>query len=150
MVSTEWERAVRLKNRFGETPADLLTPAVEELEPEVAAAADKSDAAKGSSPAAQEERRRLAEEAAERAVQSQRGAARLRQLSDMAAAAEVKRAAMERRTFDPKGLVRLAVVGGVAFAAAYSVMWSQVWGRWAFSPIVGFAVGIIGMNIITG
>ena len=43
-----------------------------------------------------------------------------------------------------------AVVGGVAFAAAYSVLWSQVWGRWAFSPIVGFAVGTIGMNIITG
>jgi hypothetical protein len=45
VVGSEWKRAVLLKNRFGETPADLLTPVVEEMQAEVAAAADKSDAA---------------------------------------------------------------------------------------------------------
>ena len=149
VVGSEWERAVLLKNRFGETPADLLTPVVEELDPSVAAVADKVDALKGSSPAAQEERRRLAKESSERAEQSQRGAARLRQLTDMACAAAEKQTEMEKRTFDPKGLVRLIVIFTAAFSAGYLVIWTEMWGRWVFSLIVGVFVANVGMSIIT-
>jgi hypothetical protein len=59
----EWRRAVSMKNRFGETPADQLTAVVEEMEDTVAAAADRPEAAaagKGTSPAAEELRARLA------------------------------------------------------------------------------------------
>jgi putative flippase GtrA len=66
----------------------------------------------------------------------------------MAAAAEEKTEEMNKRTFDPKGLVRLAVVGSAATAAAYFVLWTQVWGRWAFSPIVACVVGALGMSFL--
>jgi hypothetical protein len=88
--------------------------------------------------------------AGERAERSRRGAERIRSLTTLAAAAAREEEALERRTFDPRGLGRLAagVLGG-SFGA-YAVMWSGVWGRWVWSPMVGLAIGMLWVRLLTG
>ena len=107
VVGPEWERAVLLKNRYGETPADLLTPAVEHADAKTVAAADKEPSSA---------------EAEARAEASNRCAARLRQLTDAAIEAARRRDEIELRTFDPSGVVRLCTVGAAAFGVGYAVL----------------------------
>jgi hypothetical protein len=86
----------------------------------------------------------------EHAEKSRRGAARIRSLTALAAAALREEAALDRRTFDPWGLARLTagVFGGMC--AAYFVLWSGVWGRWLWSLTIGLVVGFLTVEILAG
>ena len=146
VVGEGWRLAAIAKNNLGQTPVDMLSPEVEDLDEKTAAQADRVESVKGTSPAAVEERERLEKRARERAEASRLGAERIRKITGYAQREEEKRRVLARRTFDARGAARVAVAATASCAAAYLVVWTGVWGRWVWAAGVFFATAIMALD----
>lgn len=146
VVGEGWRAAATAKNNHGQTPVDMLSPEVEDLDEKTAAQADRVDSVKGTSPAAVEERERLEKQARERAEASRLGAERIRKITGYAQREEEKRRVLTRRTFDARGAARVSVAATASCATAYFVVWTGVWGAWVWAAGVFFATAVFALD----
>jgi len=150
VVGEGWRLAATAENNLGQTPVDMLSPEVEDLDEKTAARADRVESVKGTSPAAVEERERLEKQARERAELSRLGAERIRKITGHAQREEEKRRVLTRRTFDARGAARVAVATAASCATAYFVVWVcgylGVWGARVWATGVFFATAVFALD----